>query len=138
MRVGGRRGRGRRVDAVATALLDAAVEVHRTLGPGFGESVYEEALDVELTLRGVSFTRQVPVTIGYKDHVVGDARLDMLVADLVVVELKAVEHIAPVHLAQALSYLRATGRTLALVINFNVPLLLRGVRRVIEPRRLTP
>ena len=108
------------------------------LGPGFGEALYEEALDVELTLRGVAFVRQAPVRIAYKHHPIGHARLDLLVEDVLVAELKAVDRIAPVHLAQALSYLKATGRRLALVINFNTPILLRGVRRVVAPPRPTP
>jgi GxxExxY protein len=138
-RVGGvRSGPGEAVDAVATAVLEAAVAVHRALGPGFMEGVYEEALDVELRFGGISFARQVPLSIAYRDHLVGEARLDLLVEDVLIVELKAVEHLAPVHVAQAMSYLRATGCPLALLINFNVPVLLRGVRRVISSLRPPP
>jgi GxxExxY protein len=131
-------GGGEEVEAVATSILGAAVEVHRVLGPGFLESVFEEALDIELASRGVSFVRQACLPVSYKDRRVGDLRLDLLVAERVVVELKAVDCLSPVHLAQALSYLKATGLRLALVINFNVPVLLRGVRRVILSPRETP
>jgi GxxExxY protein len=121
----------REVDAVASAVLQAAVEVHRVLGPGFLEGVYEQALGVELTLRRIPFVRQPAMVVVYKDHVVGDVRPDVLVAERLIVELKTVDRLAPIHLAQALSYLKATQLPLALVINFNVPVLLRGVRRVV-------
>jgi len=112
-------------------VLGAAVEVHRRLGPGFLEGVYEEALCVELRSRRIPFVRQAVITVDYKGHRVGDARLDLLVADRLVVELKAVESLAQIHVAQLLSYLRATRLPLGLLINFNVAVLLRGVRRVV-------
>lgn len=120
------------LDALASVVLDAAIEVHRVLGPGFLEAIYEQAMCVELGLRGVTFVRQAPITVSYKDHVVGEARVDLFVSDRLIVELKAIDHLAPIHLAQALSYLKTTQLPLALLINFNVPLLLRGVRRVIH------
>lgn len=119
------------IEAIAADLLDAAIEVHRCLGPGFLETIYEEALCVELTLRGVAFIRQAPIQVAYKGRIVGDARIDLLIADRLIVELKAIEQIAPIHLAQALSYLKTTKLPLALLINFNAPVLLRGVRRVL-------
>src|SRR5262245_18655313 len=103
------------IEAVVADLLDAAIEVHRCLGPGFLESIYEEALCVELALRGIPFKRQVSVQVTYKGRIVGDARIDLLIAERVIVELKAIEHIAPIHLAQALSYLKATKQPLALL-----------------------
>src|SRR5512132_2288724 len=87
------------LDEVARIVVDAALEVHRILGPGFLESVYEGALAVELTVRGVSSSRQVPVALEYKRVSVGHARLDLLVADRLVVELKASERLLPIHLA---------------------------------------
>ena len=123
---------GEAIDAVASAIVEAAVEVHRLLGPGFFEGVYEQALDLELRLRGVPFVRQPPIAVLYKNHEVGELRPDLLVAGCLVVELKTVDQLVPVHLAQALSYLTATQLHLALVINFNVPVLLRGVRRVVR------
>ncbi len=119
------------MDGDASAVLGAAIEVHRVLGPGFLESVYEEALDYELRDRSIAFVRQPPLGLTYKGRPVGDLRPDLLVADRLLVELKAVDQLAPIHVAQALSYLRATRLRLALLINFNVPVLLRGVRRVV-------
>jgi len=122
------------LDEHVSELLAAAIEVHRILGPGFLESVYDHALCVELRLRNVQFRRQVPVKVEYKGHRVGESCLDLLLSDGVVVELKAVEALAPIHWVQVRSYLKATGCVLGLLINFNVPVLLRGVRRII----LTP
>jgi GxxExxY protein len=128
---------GAEIDQIASAVLDAAIEVHRVLGPGFLETVYEQAIAIELDECGMPFVRQAAVGIVYKDRVVGDARLDLLVAGRLIVELKTVDRLAPIHQAQALSYLKATGLPLALVINFNVPILLRGVRRVVLSRNAT-
>jgi len=89
------------------------------------------ALDLELTLRGVPFVRQPSFGVAYKDRFLGEMRPDFLVAQRLIVEVKTVNQLAPIHLAQALSYLKATRLPLALVINFNVPVLLRGVRRVV-------
>ena len=104
---------------------------HRSLGPGFLEAIYEEALCIELTLRAIPFVRQSSVAVHDKGRIVGDARIDLLVANRLIVELKAIEQIAPIHLAQAMSYLKTTSLPLALLVNFNAPVLLRGVRRVI-------
>ena len=120
-----------RVDALALATLDAAFEVHRRLGPGFLEAVYEQALAIELGLRGIPFERQLVIAMKYKGHSVGEARLDLLVARELIVEIKAVEQLAPVHMAQVISYLRATALPLALLITFNVAQLRLGVRRVV-------
>ena len=119
------------VDQVAADLLDAAIEVHRSVGPGFLEAIYEEALCVELALRGIAFVRQSNTQVHYKGRIVGEARIDLLVDDRLIVELKAVEQIAPIHIAQAMSYLRATKLPLALLVNFNAQVLLRGVRRIV-------
>jgi GxxExxY protein len=119
------------LDELAYAVIGAAIEVHRLLGPGFLESVYEEALCVELTLRGIRFARQLPIGVQYKGQKVGEARLDLVVDDSLVVELKAVEGVAPIHVAQILSYLKATRLRLGLLISFNVTTLRRGVKRVI-------
>ena len=122
---------GAEIDRMASSVLEAAIEVHRVLGPGFFEGVYQEALELELTLRRIRFVRQPAIGIFYKDRPVGDLRPDLWVAQRLIVELKTVDRLAPIHLAQALSYLRATELALALLINFNVPVLLRGVRRVV-------
>jgi GxxExxY protein len=113
------------------AVIGAAIEVHQTLGPGFLESVYEEALCIELELRRIPFKRQVPIGVSYKGHIVGESRLDLLIQEQLIVELKAVESILPVNTAQVISYLKATQLTLALLINFNVTMLKNGVRRII-------
>jgi GxxExxY protein len=116
---------------VTEAVIGAAIEVHRVLGPGYLESVYEEAMAVELALRGVVFEKQVTFALNYKGHAVGEGRMDFLVENCLVVELKAVDALAEIHVAQAISYLKATGSHLALLINFNVHKLVDGVRRVI-------
>ena len=122
------------LDEMARVVVDAAVEVHRVLGPGLLESVYEQALSVELALRSVRFVRQVPVVITYKNVAIGEARLDFLVAERLVVELKACQGLLPIHFAQVLSYLKASDQSLGLLINFNVRLLRQGVRRVVRTR----
>lgn len=101
------------------------------LGPGYLEAVYEEALAVEMGLRGIPFVRQHLVRVAYKGHAVGEGRVDFLVDQVLVVEVKAVESLSQVHKAQVLSYLKATGGHLGLLINFNVALLRDGVQRVI-------
>ena len=113
-------------DAWSHAIIGAAIEVHRTLGPGFPETIYEEAFCMELRLREIPFKRQVDVQVHYKGEVVGSGRLDLLVGDSVIVELKAVEALASVHVAQVLSYLRATGHQLGMLFNFNVRILKDG------------
>ncbi len=122
----------RELDDIARQVIGAAIEVHRHLGPGFLEAVYEEALAVELTVAGVPFLRQVPVSVTYRGKPVGEGRLDFLAGGLLIVELKAVESLSALHRAQVLSYLKATDMSLALLINFNVPLLREGIIRVIR------
>lgn len=116
------------LDNLAHQVIGAAIEVHRRLGPGYLENVYEAALAVELALRGVSFERQKLFSLHYK----GQGRLDLLVEEQLVVELKAVDMLAPVHKAQVISYLKATGLKLGLLINFNVSVLKQGIKRVIQ------
>jgi len=118
-------------DALAHAVIGASIEVHRQLGPGFLEQIYEEALCVELRLRDVPFQRQKLVKAEYKGVYVGEGRLDLLVGKRLVVELKTVKSFAPIHRARVLSYLKLTGHPLGLLINFNVPVLKDGVQRVI-------
>ncbi|MBI1370941.1 MAG: GxxExxY protein [Planctomycetes bacterium] len=117
-------------DAQTESVIGAAIEVHRILGPGFLESVYEMALVHELTIRRIAFARQVDVDIDYKGQTVGAGRLDFLVGGNLVVELKAVDTILPIHTAQVLSYLKATRKKTALLINFNVTTLKDGLRRI--------
>jgi len=113
-------------------IIGAAMEVHRALGPGLLESAYEECLCHELDLRGIPYRRQHPLPIVYKSvRLDAGYRLDLLVDDRVVVELKAVEALAPIHEAQLLSYLRLGGWSIGLLINFNVTVLRDGIKRMI-------
>ena len=107
------------------------VEVHRLLGPGYLESVYEAALAVELRLRGIPFKLQHQFEVRYKSEAVGEGRVDFLVADRLLLELKSVDRLAPVHKAQVISYLKALGVHLALLVNFNERLVKEGIQRVV-------
>jgi GxxExxY protein len=121
---------------VTEEIIGSAIEVHRTLGPGLLEGIYEECLAMELQLRGVLIERQVLVPIEYKGRrVAADLRIDLLVEQRVVVELKAIEKVLPVHDAQVLTYLRLTGKEVGLLINFNVPILRDGLRRLVNQYR---
>lgn len=119
-----------RVERAAKAVVDAVIEVHRALGPGYLESVYEEALAVELEYRSIPFRKQVTFSLAYRGRPVGVGRIDFIVDECLVVELKAVDALGDVHVAQAISYLKATGHRLALLINFNVAKAVSGIRRV--------
>lgn len=121
----------RQLDFTANAVIGAALEVHRVLGPGFLETVYAEAMAVEFGLRGLRFERQRLINVLYKGQEVGEGRLDFLVADSLIVELKATEKLLPIHQAQLLSYLKATRCRLGLVINFHERLLRDGIKRII-------
>ncbi|MBN2312048.1 MAG: GxxExxY protein [Candidatus Hydrogenedentes bacterium] len=120
------------VEALASSLVDAAFRVHSTLGPGLLESVYEVCLAHELEKRGIDYERQVVVPVHY-DGLCLDAglRLDLWVAKSLIVELKAVEKVLPVHTAQLMTYLKLTDTRLGLLVNFNVPLIKDGIKRVI-------
>jgi GxxExxY protein len=120
-------------DPRTSPILGAAIEVHRYLGPGLLESAYEECLCHELHLRGLTFQRQVDVPVEYKGLMLNCGyKIDLLVQDEVILELKAVEKLLPVHQAQLLSYLKLTHKRVGLLINFNVPLLTQGIiRRVL-------
>lgn len=111
-------GKGLRSRAVTQRIIGAAISVHRDLGPGFLEAIYEEALAVEFALSGIVFVRQKPVNLYYKDHQIGEHRLDFLVEDLVVVELKAIRALEDIHFAIGRSYLKATGLQDGLLLNF--------------------
>ena len=115
-------------------ILAAAIDVHRELGPGLLESIYMECLENELKARGLRFVRQVTVPITYKGtRLRSSYRVDLIVEDKVVVEVKSVETLAPVCKAQVLTYMRVTGKTAGLLINFDVPRLMDGVKRLINP-----
>ena len=119
-----------RADELSKRIIGAAIEVHRTLGPGLLESAYEECLCQELELQGIVFRRQMMIDIDYKGKVVRNAfRLDLLVEELVIVDVKSIERFHPIHEAQILTYLRLTNKWLGLVLNFNVPVLKDGIMR---------
>ncbi len=130
---------------ITGCVIAAAIEVHRNLGAGLLESAYEECLCYELSLRGVRFQRQVHLPVNYKGlKLECGYKLDLLVEDVVVVELKAVEALAPVHHAQLLTYLRVLNKPVGLLINFNVPVLRNGLKRIVNryagpaPAELSP
>ena len=113
-------------------IIGAAIEIHRSLGPGLLESVYEECLAKEFSLRAIPYERQKPVPLIYKDlKLECGYRLDFLVNKRVVVELKSIEAIASIHESVMLTYLRLSGSPLGLLINFNVPILKDGIRRYV-------
>jgi GxxExxY protein len=118
-------------ESTAHQVIGAAIEVHRLLGPGFLESIYRKALQYELKTRGQVVEAEKEILVPYKDIQIPGQRLDLLVGGLVIVELKAVESIAPIHEAQLISYLKATRLRLGLLINFRVPVLKDSIRRIV-------
>ena len=120
-------------DKLSNEVLGAAIEVHSHLGPGLLESAYEECLCRELYIRGLTFERQKPLAVSYKGVKLDCGyRLDIVVGGLVILELKAVDKIEPIHEAQLLTYLRLTALKLGILINFNVPLLKDGIKRIVN------
>jgi len=114
------------------AVIGAAIEIHRNLGPGLLEAVYEECLARELTLLNIPYERQKPIPLVYKDlKLECGYRLDLLIAGRVVVEIKSIEALAPIHESVMLTYLRLSGCSLGLLINFHVPVLKDGIRRYV-------
>jgi GxxExxY protein len=118
---------------ITEKVIGAAIEVHRHLGPGLLESAYEECVCYELSRLGVKFQRQVHLPIDYKGlHLDCAYRLDLLVEDLVIVEMKALEEVLPIHKSQLLTYLRAANKRVGLLINFNVQALKDGISRIVN------
>ncbi|MCH7225827.1 GxxExxY protein [Haloferula sp. A504] len=121
------------IEEVAKQVVDAAYTVHVELGPGLLESTYEACLEHELRERGLNVQRQLEQPVHYKGITINAGyRLDLLVEEGVVVELKSVEQLLPIHQAQVLTYLKLSGKELGFLINFNVPLLKQGLRRLIQ------
>lgn len=119
-------------DVLTEEVIGAAIEVHRQLGPGLLESVYRGAMEHELLARGISYATEVRLPVRYKGAMLdGALRLDMLVERELIVEFKSVDFVLPVHCAQMLTYLKTGGFDRGLLINFNVALLVRGVRRFV-------
>jgi GxxExxY protein len=120
-------------DVLSNKIIGAAIEVHKLLGPGLLESAYEECLCHELSLQKISYEKQQPLPLSYKGVVLGCGyRLDIVVKKLIIVELKAVDRIEPIHSAQLLTYLKLTGLKLGMLINFNVPVLKDGIKRFVN------
>jgi GxxExxY protein len=118
---------------VSQSVLGAAIEVHRELGPGLLESVYELALCRELWIRQIRVERQLPVPVRYKGaDLETEVRIDLLVESCVIIEVKAADKLTPIHRAQVLTYLKLTGHTVGLLLNFNTVLLRHGMRRILN------
>ena len=116
---------------ITEKILSCAIDVHRQLGPGLLESVYDSALTIELRYRGIPFKRQVGFPLYYRDELISEHRPDLIVEDTVIVEVKTVERFAPIHTAQMLTYLRVTSLQLGLLLNFNSETMKAGIRRVV-------
>jgi GxxExxY protein len=116
---------------ITEQIISCAIEVHKTLGPGLLESVYEEALECEFELRGIHYERQKEIGLKYKGREIGKHRIDYLIKNQVIVELKAVESINKIYEAQLLTYLKAMDKRVGLLINFNVERLKAGIKRLI-------
>jgi GxxExxY protein len=119
------------IDQLTERIIKCAIEVHRQLGPGLLEGTYEEAYCIELEVEGLKYQRQLLIPVIYKGRTIGEYRLDLMVEELVIVEIKSVERFDPVFEAQILTYLRITGKRIGLLINFNSRLLKDGIRRFI-------
>jgi len=120
---------GHDFEALSGQIIEAAISVHKELGPGFLESIYESAMKVALRHRGIAHEAQKEVTIAFEGEEVGVHRLDLLVASEIVVELKAIKALEDIHFAQVVSYLKATGRHVGLLLNFNSPTLV--IKRIV-------
>ena len=121
------------INKLSSKVIGAAIEVHKTLGPGLLESAYEECLCHELSLQGLSFERQKPLAVTYKEKLLDCGyRLDIVVEKKIILELKSCEKIEPIHKAQLLTYLRLSGINLGLILNFNVPVMRNGIARVVN------
>jgi GxxExxY protein len=118
------------LNQVTNAILGASFEVHTDLGPGYQEAIYANALEIEFRRRGIRFRRECAFDVLYKGEPVGRGRVDFIVEESVLVELKAVETLTPLFTAQVISYLKATKLRLALIINFNVKRLKDGIKRI--------
>ncbi len=121
------------INKLSSKIINAAIEVHRALGPGLLESAYEECMCYEFRLRDFSFERQKPLPIIYKGNKLDCGyRLDIVVENAIILELKSCEKIEPIHKAQLLTYLKLSGLKLGLLLNFNVPLMREGITRVVN------
>lgn len=125
-------------EEIVSATIGCAITVHRELGPGFKESIYQNAYRLELDSRAISFESEKPIVVKYREWTIPGQRIDLIVAGIVLVELKVVPRLRPLHKYQVQSYLRTTGLPVGLLINFNVPLLKNGLMRIMPPAPLGP
>jgi GxxExxY protein len=121
-----------KLNELSRLVIGAAIEVHRQLGPGLPEEAYQRAMEIEFGIRQIPFERQKVVEIVYKGVLVAKGKIDLLVGGLLVVEIKSVESIGPVHRLQIASYMRIINQSLGLLLNFNVAVMKDGIRRVIQ------
>ena len=121
---------GEELNRLSERIIGCAIEVHRELGPGLLESAYESALCIELGLLGVPVKRQVAIPLYYKGQLLSEFRLDLMVDDRIVLEVKSVERFDPIHIAKLMTYLRITELKLGLLLNFNSALMHHGIKRV--------
>ena len=124
------------LNKLSERIIGCAIEVHRALGPGLLERIYEAAMIHEFTLQGIAFEQQLPVSLHYKGVELVGQRMDLVVEKVIVVELKAVERVPDIYLAQLVGYLRAGPYPLGLLINFNTPALRAGIQRRVNTRAL--
>ena len=120
------------LEAKVTRIIGCAIEVHRRLGPGLSEGLYEDAMTIELEVAGLKFERQRKVTVRYRDKPLRTQKIDLVVEEQVVVEIKAVETLIAVHQAQLLSYVRSAQLPVGLLINFNGELIRNNIKRVVN------
>lgn len=119
------------LERLVTQTIGCCLTVHRAIGPGLLEAVYSRAMAIELESCGISFATEKPVPVTYRGTLLCHQRIDIFVDARLVLEIKSVEQINPIHVAQVISYLRITGARVGLLVNFNVPLLQRGIRRIV-------
>jgi len=122
------------LNRLTESIIGACIEVHRELGPGLTENMYEAALCYELDLRGIRYQRQVETPVAYKGKPIGKGIIDLVVEGKVIVELKACESLTAIHRAQLICYMQVTRLQLGLLVNFNVPVLKDGIKRVVRTR----
>ena len=118
-------------EAIVTEAIDCGMVVHRVLGPGYKERIYDDAMCLELDSRGLKFERQKPIEVPYKSWSIPGQKIDLIVGGVVLVEIKAVSQLKELHSAQVLSYLKTTGLRVGLLMNFNTRLLKQGLRRIV-------
>lgn len=127
---------GNDLDKLAYDAIGACIEIHKHLGPGYVEKIYEQALIVELRLRGIDTETQVDIPLSYKGHNLTAGRIDLILERKLILELKVVESLQPIHKAQLISYLKATDLNLGLLVNFNAPIVKDGIQRVVYTNSL--